>query len=262
MSRNFFFLTAHVFLVSILFISGCAGNSSEQPQSQPARHDAGTIAIDPSTTGTIRGNVKFTGAAPPRAEIDMTMDPACGFGNRGPQLAESVVVNQGELQNVFVYVKDGLGKYVIPKPNQPAVLDQLGCRYRPHVLGMVAGQTLHILNSDNTEHNVHPVPQNNPQWNESQMPHGEPKERTFNNPELMLPITCNQHPWMKMYVNVVANPFFAVSDGQGNFDVSGLPPGTYTIEAVHEKLGRQETKATVAAKQTANANFSFSAPQK
>ena len=260
MYRNCLFVSAHIALITIFLFSGCTRNSSEAPQSPPAGYAVRTVPIDASSTGAIRGNVKFTGAAPPRAEVDMTMDPACGFANKGPQLAESVIVNQGELQNVFVYVKDGLGKYIIPKASQPVVLDQLGCRYRPHVLGMVAGQTLRILNSDNTEHNVHPVPQNNPQWNESQMPHGEPKERTFTNPELMLPITCNQHPWMKMYVNVVANPFFAVSDAQGKFEISGLPPGDYTIEAVHEKLGKQETKITVAPKQIANASFSFSAP--
>src|SRR5438105_15475419 len=148
----------------------------------------------------------------------------------------------------------------MPKPSAPAVLDQKGCRYAPHVLGMGAGQTLRVLNSDAAEHNVQPMPRNNAEWNESQMPGGVPKEHVLDHAELMLPITCNQHPWMKMYVNVVDNPFFAVSDGQGNFEISGLPPGDYTLEAVHEKLGKQETKITVAPKQTANTSFSFNAP--
>jgi len=187
----------------------------------------------------------------------MDMDPGCALAAKGPSLAEAVVVNQGKLENVFVYVKDGLQGYAVSKPTQPAVLDQIGCRYSPHVLGLVAGQTLRILNSDSTMHNVHPVPQNNPQWNESQMPKGDPKERTFANPELLLPVTCNQHPWMKMYVNVVSNPFFAVSDKKGNFTIQGLPPGTYTIAAVHEKLGTQEMKVTVTPKQNQAADFTF-----
>jgi len=187
----------------------------------------------------------------------MDMDPGCALAAKSPNLAEAVIVNQGKLENVFVYVKDGLEGHAIPRPTQPAVLDQVGCRYTPHVLGLVAGQTLRILNSDNTMHNVHPVPKNNAQWNESQMPKGDPKERTFANPELLLPITCNQHNWMKMYVNVVSNPFFAVSDDKGNFSIQGLPPGTYTIAVVHEKLGTQEMKVTVAPRQSTAVNFTF-----
>jgi len=248
-------------LLSLLFIlfAGCNQNSAppnDQSRSAPAQASAGT-PIDASTTGSISGTITFAGTTPPRATIDMGMDAGCALAANGPNLAEAVIVNKDKLENVFVYVKEGLEGYAIPKPTQPAVLDQVGCRYTPHVLGLVAGQTLRILNSDNTMHNVHPVPQNNPQWNESQMPKGEPKERTFANPELLLPITCNQHPWMKMYVNVVSNPFFAVSDGNGNFNIQGLPPGTYTIAAVHEKLGTQEIKITVAGKQNQAANFAF-----
>jgi plastocyanin len=185
------------------------------------------------------------------------MDMGCSLATKDPNLSEAVIVNQGKLQNVFVYVKDGLEGYATPAPSQPAVVDQVGCRYIPHVMGLVAGQTLKILNSDSTMHNVHPVPQKNQQWNESQMPKGEPKERTFTNPELMLPVTCNQHPWMKMYVNVVTNPFFAVTDAAGKFTIQGLPPGTYTIVAVHEKLRPQEMRVTVTPKQNQTADFTF-----
>jgi len=214
-------------------------------------------AIDAATVGSISGAISFAGTPPPRQPIDMDMDPACAVTAKGPQVSEAVIVNAGKLENVFVYVKDGLEGYAVPKPTQPAVLDQVGCRYSPHVLGLVAGQTLRILNSDNAMHNVHPVAKNNPQWNESQMPKDVPKERTFPTPELLLPIVCNQHNWMKMYVNVVSNPFFAVSDSKGSFSIPGLPPGTYTIAAVHEKLGTQETKVTVSPKQDQAANFTF-----
>ena len=248
-----------LFFICLLSIfAGCNQNTSPPAaqSSSTATTPAGT-SIDPTTTGSISVTISFTGTPPPRAIIDMDMDPGCALAAKGPNLAEVVVVNQGKLENVFVYVKDGLESYAVPKPTQPAALDQVGCRYTPHVLGLVAGQTLRILNSDNTMHNVHPVPQNNPQWNESQMPKGEPKERTFANPELLLPITCNQHPWMKMYVNVVSNPFFAVSDDKGNFSIQGLPPGTYTIAAVHEKLGTQEMKVAIAPRQNQAVSFAF-----
>src|SRR5579859_3945150 len=247
-------------LICLLSIfAGCNQNTSppnDQGRSASTQASPGT-PIDPTTAGSISGTISFTGAPPPRATIDMDMDPGCALDAKGPNLAEAVIVNQGKLENVFVYVKDGLEGYAVPRPTQPAVLDQVGCRYTPHVLGLVAGQTLRILNSDSTMHNVHPVPKNNPQWNESQMPKGDPKERTFTNPELLLPITCNQHNWMKMYVNVVTNPFFAVSDNNGNFSIHGLPPGTYTITALHEKLGTQEMKVTVAPRQSTAVNFTF-----
>jgi plastocyanin len=247
-----------VLLFALIFFAGCNQNSSPAGIhiSRPAATTSGT-SIDPATTGSISGTIAFSGVAPKRAPIDMDMDMGCSLAGKEPNLAEAVIASQGKLQNVFVYVESGLEGYATPTPSEPAVLDQIGCRYVPHVMGLVAGQTLKILNSDSTMHNVHPVPQKNQQWNESQMPKADPKERTFNNPELMLPITCNQHPWMKMYVNVVGNPFFAVSDGAGKFSIQGLPPGTYTIAAVHEKLGTQEMKVTVAPRQNQTADFTF-----
>jgi plastocyanin len=244
-------------LFALILFAGCNQNSAPPNEQKPAYTFKTATPIDPATTGSISGTISFSGAPPKRVPIDMDMDMGCSLATKDPNLSEAVIVNQGKLQNVFVYVKDGLDAYAIPTPSQPAVLDQVGCRYIPHVMGLVAGQTLKILNSDSTMHNVHPVPQKNQQWNESQMPKGEPKERTFTNPELLLPVTCNQHPWMKMYVNVVTNPFFAVSTADGKFTIQGLPPGTYTIAAVHEKLGTEELKVTVTPKQTQTADFTF-----
>jgi hypothetical protein len=244
----------------LLILTGCKNSQPPAPENVSASKPTATQAlpIDAATTGSISGVVRFTGAAMTRTPIDMEMDPACSFGSKEPNRSESVIVNSGALQNVFVYVKTGLEPYAIPSPNQPAVLDQVACRYVPHVLGLVAGQSLQIKNSDNAEHNVHPVPLNNPQWNESQMPKGPPIIHTFPNPELLLPITCNQHPWMKMYVNVVENPFFAVSDAAGRFQIDGLPPGEYTLEAVHEKLGAQRLHIKIEAKQKQEIVLTFS----
>src|SRR5262249_24329412 len=203
--------------------------------------------IDPATVGSVNGTVTFTGTSPKRVAIDMSQDPACSYAAKEPNLSEAVVVNDGRLANAFVYVKQGPDKYAVPVPAEPAVLDQKGCRYHPHVMGLVAGQKLRILNSDPAMHNVHPTALKNESWNISQMPGTQPIEKTFTQEELMLPIMCNHHPWMKMYVNVLKNPFFAVTDADGKFEIKGLPPGEYTLAVVHEKLGPgQEVKITLA----------------
>ena len=164
--------------------------------------------IDPATVATIKGTVKFDGTAPKPSKIDMSQDPGC----KGTNEAENVVVNGGDLANVFVYVKDGLGNRTFDTPKDPVVLEQKGCQYHPHVLGVMAGQTVHIKNDDPTTHNIHPTPKDNREWNESQPPSSADIQKNFAREEIMLPVKCNQHPWMKMYINVVKNPFFAVTD--------------------------------------------------
>ena len=123
-------------------------------------------------------------------------------------------------------------------PKDAVALNQSGCRYHPHVLGVMAGQTIKIVNGDPTTHNIHPTPKDNREWNESQAPQAAPLEKTFAREEIMLPVKCNQHPWMRMFVNVVKNPFYAVTGPDGKFEIKGLPPGDYTIAFVHEKLRR------------------------
>jgi hypothetical protein len=217
--------------------------------------------IDPASVGSISGTVAFNGTPPKPQAIDMGQDPACSYASKQPNLSESVVVNDGKLANAFVYVKQGAEKYGVLPPKEPVILDQKGCRYQPHVMGMIAGQELRILNSDPAVHNVHPTPKNNEGWNVSQMPGAAPIEQTFTQEELMLPIICNQHPWMKMYVNVRQHPYFAVTDAEGKFEIKRLPPGEYTLAVVHEKLGAaQDVHVTLAPKEARHGmQFSFTA---
>jgi plastocyanin len=168
-----------------------------------------------------------------------------------------MVVDNGDLANVFVYVKDGLDNYSFEPPKEPAKIDQQGCRYHPHVLGVMAGQTVEVVNSDPTTHNIHPTPKDNREWNESQPPKAAPIDKSFARQEIMLPVKCNQHPWMKMYISVVKTPFFAVTDKDGKFEIKGLPPGTYTLAAVQEKLGEQDQKITIAPKGSQTVDFTF-----
>jgi len=197
--------------------------------------------------------VTFAGTAPKGAKIDMSQDPAC----KGTNTAETVVVDGSNLSNVFVYVKEGLGSRTFDVPKDPITIDQSGCKYHPHVLGVMSGQTLKIVNSDPTTHNIHPTPKDNREWNESQPPQSAALEKTFAREEIMLPVKCNQHPWMKMYVNVVKSPFYAVTGPDGKFEIKGLPPGDYTLAFVQEKLGVQEQKVTLAAKDSKVVNASF-----
>ena len=259
MNRKHWTILASMLAVcALLLLAGCnkkenteqSNNSATEQQAQPA-----ATPIDPATAATVNGTVKFDGTAPKPAKIDMSQDPGC----KGTNEAESVVVSGGDLANVFVYVKDGLGNRAFDAPKDPVVLDQKGCQYHPHVLGVMAGQTVQIKNDDPTTHNIHPTPKDNREWNESQPPSSPALEKNFAREEIMLPVKCNQHPWMKMYVNVVKSPFFAVTDKSGKYEIKGLPPGDYTLGFVHEKLGEQDQKVTVAPKETKTVDTSFKA---
>jgi len=231
-----------------------SSNTTAEKQAAPA---PAATPIDPSTVATIKGQAKMEGIAPKASKIDMSQDPAC----KGTNESENVVVDNGYLANVFVYVKDGLGNRTFDVPKDPVVLDQSGCKYHPHVLGVMTGQTVQIKNDDQTTHNIHPTPKDNREWNESQPPAAAPIEKSFAREEVMLPVKCNQHPWMKMYISVVKTPFYAVTDKSGKYEIKGLPPGDYTLAFVHEKLGEQDQKVTVAAKETKNVDQNFKAAE-
>jgi len=173
-------------------------------------------------------------------------------------MAEVVVVNDnGTLRNVFVWIKAGLASSNWVTPSTPVVLSQDGCIYQPHVLGVMTGQPLEIRNNDLTNHNVHVMPEVNEGWNTTQPPKGEPMTRTFARQEVMVPVKCNVHPWMKAYLGVVSHPFFAVTGDDGTFTIKGVPPGTYILQTWHEKYGTQEQQVTVAPKETKTVDFTF-----
>jgi plastocyanin len=239
--------------LGLVLLVGC-GKKEEQPEATnaPAAAPAAT-PINPATAANVSGTVKFDGTAPKAAKIDMSQDPNC----QGQNTAENVVVAGGDLANVFVYVKDGLGTRTFAVPTEPITLTQTGCRYHPHVLGVMTGQTVKIVNGDPTTHNIHPTPKDNREWNESQAPQASPLEKSFAREEIMLPVKCNQHPWMRMFVNVVKNPFYAVTGPDGKYEIKGLPPGDYTIAFVHEKLGEQDQKVTLAEKDSKTVDASF-----
>ncbi len=232
------------FLVAtLLSISGCNKTTTPE-QYASAEEQATTTPIDAATAAAISGVVNFAGTPPALKPIDMSADAGC----KGQNQSEMVLVNDGRLANVLVYVKDGLGGRKFLPPAEKVSIAQQGCRYVPHVAAVMVGQPVEFLDKDETLHNIHPVSKKNGEWNQSQMPNVE-VARSFTSEEVMIPVKCNQHPWMKMYLSVLGNPFFAVTGKDGSFALNGLPPGTYTIAAVHEKYGEQEMKVTVGPKE-------------
>ena len=239
--------------VVIGITAGCGKSQPASEQTAPAPK-AATVSVDASTAGTITGAVSFTGMPPKLKPLDMTADPGCPTG---PQPADVALVKDGKLANVFIYIKEGLPQGNFAVAGEQVVLDQKGCRYNPHMIGIMAGQPLKILNSDTADHNIHDMPGKNPPWNESQMPTDKPIIKTFANPEMMIPVQCNQHPWMRAYINVMQHPYFAVSAADGRYEIKNLPPGEYTLAAVHERFGEQTMKIKVGPKETVKAPFIF-----
>jgi plastocyanin len=248
-----------VALLSFLITFGCK-KSGTPSEPKPGPSTAYT-AIDYANSGTVSGTIRFLGTPPARVQIDMAQDPVCGIAP--DNFSEQYMVKNGGLQNVFVYVKDGMSGKVYAPSTTPVVLDQKGCRYTPHVIGVMVGQPVDFTNSDATMHNVHVMPEINgaQSMDVSQPPRGGETQRVFLKSELMMPVRCNNHPWMQGFLNVAPNPFFAVTDEAGHFEIKGLPPGTYTLAAVHEILGPQTTQLTVTPQTTTTVQMSFSNTQ-
>jgi hypothetical protein len=266
--------TVHVrrFLVllvtlSLLALSVACGSSDDEADDEDNSNGAETAAAGTpykatGNEGSITGTIAFTGTAPAVKPISMDADPFCASSNPNAR-AEDAVVNDGKLQNVFVYVKDGktsdgksIASFAFDPPAPDITLDQHGCQYHPHVIGMTTAMNFKVTNSDQTAHNIHPSPKSNAEWNQSQTPGQAPIVKQFTRPEI-IPVKCNQHPWMKAYVAVQRNPFFGVSGADGKFEIKGLPPGTYTVVAWHEKFGEKTQTVTVAAKESKTQDFAY-----
>lgn len=215
---------------------------------------AGPLWKPAGNEGAVAGVINFTGSVPAPSKLDTSSDSNCG-----EVFLDDVIVNDGKLQNVFVYVKSGLPQAAFETPTAEVTLDQKGCKYVPRVFGIQTCQTLKITNSDPTNHNIHPVPKINREWNESQLAGQGPIIRKFSKQETLIPIKCNQHSWMTAYAGVMAHPFFDVSDADGSFAIKGLPPGEYEIEAWHERYGAKTAKVKVTEKAEVKADFTFEA---
>lgn len=242
-----------VIFMSAICLIAC-NNSAETP---PVA--ASVPPVDPSTVATVTGRVVLDGTPPAAEVIRLDSDPKCLTLTQGEERrAEYVVLGTGNsLRNAFVYVKEGLPARLYPIPSNPVVLDQQQCRYVPRVLGIQVGQQLVIRNSDPLLHNVRAEGQINQPFDVGTPIQGMEIKRTFSTREIMVPFKCNVHSWMNAYVGVLEHPFFAVTDDSGRFSIAQLPPGSYTIEVWHERLGTQTQQVTVAARDAKDMTFTY-----
>jgi plastocyanin len=239
---------------------GTGAHPVTSPAAAPST-SAPVAVLDPSTLGDVTGTIRFTGKAPAAVKIDTSMDPACGLGSGPDVMSELYAVKDGKLANVYLYIKSGPAEAMSAPHDVKAsvVLDQKGCRYTPHVIAVAAGGFVEFRNEDPTMHNIHTMPASvgNETVDVSQGAKGVPQTKQFKAAETMIPVRCNNHPWMNAFINVSATPFFAVSDGAGHYEIHGLPAGEYVFGAVHEKMGEQTMQVSVKAGSNTHADFAF-----
>jgi plastocyanin len=251
----------YALVATILVLAGCGKKDNSQTSEAPASDVSGTAnsaANAPVSGATLSGSVQFAGAKPTPKKIQMTADAYCKTQHAQGAVSEEVVVNpNGTLKNVYVYVKSGLGDKKFPPSANAAVLDQKGCVYTPHVLGVQAGQAITVRNSDGVLHNINARPKVNKGFNFGQPVQNMESKKTFDKAELAIPVKCDVHPWMNSYIHVSDHPFFAVTGDDGSFSLKGLPAGTYEVEAWHEKYGASKQSVTVGETDPKPITFSF-----
>jgi plastocyanin len=246
---------------ALLIAAGCntnkpaAGTGVQTPDQKAAPQ---YFQVDPATAGNLRGTVRYEGKAHARKRISMDAEADCAKLHPEPVYEERVRVGrQRGLANVFVYVQKGLEGKAFAPTEEAVILEQKGCQFIPRVIGLRTGQTLRVKNSDPVSHNIHPVPKNNRDWNQQQAPDAADLQRRFGYSEVMIPVKCNIHAWMKSYIGVLEHPYYAITNDDGEFVIPGLPPGDYTLAAWHEELGEITQPAAVSASRTEPANFVF-----
>lgn len=259
-----------VTFVTIVAAIGCGGgkpqdasakSASEVPPLHVAQAPEGAPAEQPAGSASVAGSATFSGTPPAAERVKMDADPQCALQHTDAVHKPEVVVNaNGTLKHVFVYVKQGLEGRSFAAPTSPATLNQRGCMYDPHVFGIRVGQPLEIVNDDATLHNVNCKATKSKPFNLAQPTKGMKSNKQFAAPEMMVKCVCNVHPWMAAYIGVVEHPYFAVTGDEGTFTLAGLPAGTYTVAAWHEKYGEQTQGVTLGEGDTQSLTFEFKAP--
>jgi hypothetical protein len=245
---------AFALTLTVIAATACGGSQTTTTTAQqstptttaPAAGAPGAPAGGAAGTGSgsIAGKVSFEGTPDAPQKVKLSADAKCAAMHKDGLERQTIKVKDGGLADALVYVKSGLsGSY--PPPTEPALLDQQGCDYHPHMLALQAGQPLKIRNSDDTLHNIHPKPKQNEEFNLGQPRKGMESEKKFDKPETMIPVGCDVHPWMRAYISVLSNPFFAVTKDDGSYEIKGLPDGEYEVEVLHGKAKGTTQKVSV-----------------
>src|SRR4030088_2876688 len=215
-----------------------------------------TMVSSARAGGTVGGKVTVEGVTAIAKTINMSSEPGCAKMYSAPPKSEDLVVGQGNvLENVVVYISAGAPDES-SAPSQPVQLVQKGCRFTPHVVAMQTGQPVQMVNEDSTSHNIHPLATNNREWNKAEPPGTSPLTESFARPEF-ISVKCNVHPWMHAYFAVLKTSHYSVTGDNGAFSLNNLPPGKYTITALHEPLGTQNQEVTITGSETVPLNFVF-----
>jgi len=258
MLKRLLFVCALVLVATLVVNCGGGGGKTDLPPAGGGKAAAGPAFDMSKATATLAGKIVFEGTPPTNPKIQMTADPYCA--SHAPNAtAEEVLVKDGGLQNVMIYVKSGYESFgPFRAPAEPIVLDQKDCHYIPHVFTMTAGQSLKVKNSDSTLHNVHGWAEKNTVFNVAQPVPNMEHNFKLDKEEIPLPIRCDVHKWMNSFVGVFSHPFHTVSKEDGTFEIK-VPAGKYEIVALHEKLGTQTTTIEVADNEKKELSFTYKA---
>jgi plastocyanin len=237
-------------------LAACSGPEKKVAQAaKPVEY----FHVDPATAATVHGHIVFQGEGPAKRRIAMDADAGCQQANQGKPVFEETVVTgkDGGLANAFVYIKTGLEGKNFEAPKEPVRIAQHGCMFEPRAIGARAGQNIDIANRDPVSHNFHAMPANSRDWDQQQSPGAGDIEHRFPRPEIMIPVKCNVHSWMRAYIGVMPHPYFAVTSAEGSYEWNNLPPGDYTVAVWHEKLGEQTAAVHVAANGKETVDFTY-----
>jgi len=244
-------LALRVALVLSLSLVACGGGESVCDKPRAA------TPLDRAVAGRISGTVTLAGTPPPMKTLAFGGDPQCAAAHPDPVPAGDALVHDGRVQNAFVWVKEGLGDRTFAVPDRTVTIDQAGCLYAPHVVGVQTCQPLQFVNSDPVLHNVHGTPPHSPAWNFGMPVRGSQRTVRVPRPDVMIEVRCDVHPWMRAYVGVVDHPYFAVTGADGRFTLADLPPGDYVVASWHERFGTREARVTIGPREVKDVSFSY-----